>query len=342
MTKKILMLVLAACLLAGCTAPAPEPPEEKQYQATFLDLFDTATTVLGYAGSEEAFREESQAIHDRLLEYHRLFDIYHDYEGLVNLKTVNDSAGLAPVAVDPILMELLLDCREYYALTEGKVNVFFGSVLKLWHDARTDGADRPDRAKLPDPEALEAAACHRDPEAVLLDEEAGTVFITDPDLRIDVGAVAKGWATQRAARESPEGMLLSVGGNVCDTGPTPTGKPWVVGVQSPDDSGTYVHTLTLEKGSVVTSGDYQRYYVVDGQRYNHIIDPETLQPADRWRSVTVVCPDSGLADCLSTALFLMDEAQGQALLDKAGAEAMWMDGEGNRYYSTGFRDLIRS
>ena len=346
MKKIIPGLILLLALLTGCAAPAASAPAEtgqvKQYQASFLELFDTVTTVLGYAGSEEEFSEVSQSIQQELLAYHQLFDIYDEYEGIKNLKTVNDSAGIGPVEVDERLMELLIDCKEYYALSEGRVNVFMGSVLKLWHDARTQAIDNPGKAILPAPAALEEAALHCDPDSVILDPEAGTVFITDPALRIDVGAVAKGWAAQRVSDDAPRGMLISVGGNVCATGPKPSGKRWVVGVQSPDEDGRYVRTLDIDEGAVVTSGDYQRYFLVDGVRYHHIIDPETLQPADLWRSVTVVSPDSGLADCLSTALFLCDAEQGQALLDKTGAEAMWLDAEGNQFYSDGFKALIHS
>lgn len=343
MRTRIPALVLLICLLAGCASPAAsEAGGQKQYQASFLDLFDTVTTILGYGESEEAFKETAEKIHDDLLYYHRLFDIYNDYEGIVNLKTLNDSAGSGPVKVDPVLMDLLLDCRRYYDLTDGKVNVFFGSVLSLWHDARVEAVNYPDSAALPSPEALEAASAHADPASVVLDEQAGTVSILDPDLRLDVGAAAKGWSVQRAAEKAPEGMLISVGGNVCATGPKPSGKNWVVGIQSPDGDGEYVHTLNLSRGSAVTSGDYQRYFILDGTRYHHIIDPETLQPSRYWRSVTVVCEDSGLADCLSTALFLSDQQTGQAILDRAGAQALWIDANGEQYLSRGFADHIRS
>ena len=341
MRRIILPLLLVLTLLTGCGTPAASRPEgPKQYQASFLELFDTVTTVLGYGDSREEFEARAREIRLELEHYHQLFDIYHDHEG--GLKAVNDAAGIAPVKVDPAVLELLEDCKEFYDLTEGRVNVFFGSVLSLWHDAREDAVEDPAAGALPDAQALAEAAEHCDPASVILDPLEGTVFITDPALRIDVGAVAKGWAAQRAARKAPAGMLISVGGNVCATGPKPQGKPWVVGIQSPDDSGAYVHTLNIMDSTVVTSGDYQRYFVVDGIRYHHIIDPDTLQPSRYWRSVTVACDDSGLGDCLSTALFLMDREQGQALLDKTGAQAMWMDGEGNRFYSEGFSALIRS
>lgn len=342
MRRATALLALLSLLLTGCAGVTAQPKNEK-YTATFLTLFDTVTTVVGFAPSEEAFRETAQQIHDELLVYHQLFDIYNSYDGIANLKTVNDAAGIAPVEVDARMIAFLLDCREYYELTDGKVNVAMGSVLRPWHDARTDALNDPVHAALPNADVLEAAAQHMDPDSVIIDESASTVFISDPDVRLDVGAVAKGWAAQRVAEKAPTGLLISVGGNVCATGPKDeAGTPWVVGVQDPDDMGANLHTLYISSGSVVTSGDYQRCFAVDGVLYHHIIDPETCYPSRYWSSVTIVCSDSGLADALSTALFLLPQAEGQKLLEKTGAKAMWVDADGNVYYSPGFEEMIRT
>lgn len=340
--KRFFLVLLAVCLLAsGCSVPAQ--PEQKQYTATFLDLFDTVTTILGRADSEEAFRAQAQAIHDDLQRYHRLFDIYNDYAGVANLKRVNDNAGIAPVAVDQAIIDLLLDCKDYHSLTGGKVNVAMGSVLALWHDARADGIRDPQNACLPDGEQLRLAAEHTDIDQIIIDEEASTVYIADPQTRLDVGAVAKGWATQRAAENAPAGMLISVGGNVCATGPKlADGTPWVIGIQDPEEPEKNLHTLFVSGGSVVTSGDYQRTYTVEGKAYHHIIDPETLMSATYWRSVSVVCADSGLADALSTGLFLMDHEQGQALAQQLGADALWVAADGSEYMTAGFEEKLRN
>ena len=338
--KRLCALVLTlSMLLCGCTGAGEE---QKQYSATFLTVFDTVTTILGRDVSEAAFTEKAQAVHDELLRYHQLFDIYNEYEGLNNLKTVNDHPGEA-VSVDKAIVDMLLDCKAYYELTGGRVNAAMGSVLRLWHEAREDGLNDFANAYLPDGEALAQAAEHADWDDVLIDEANNTVTIADPGLRLDVGAIAKGWSVQRAAETAPEGLLISVGGNVCATGPKDsTGTPWVVGVQDPDGGENYLHTLYLTRGSMVTSGDYQRAYMVDGELYHHIIDPDTLYPGKLWRAVTVVCPDSGLADALSTALFLLPIEEGQKLLDACESTAMWVDAEGNMYYSEGFQDLIRT
>ncbi|MBE6921491.1 MAG: FAD:protein FMN transferase [Ruminococcaceae bacterium] len=319
------MLLLILCFLLGGCAPAAQ----KQYNAVYLDLFDTVTTIIGSGDSEEQFRQEAQKIYEQFLVYHRLFDIYNDYEGINNLKTVNDQAGIAPVKVDSAIIELLLDCKAYYELTDGKVNAAMGSVLKLWHEARSHGIENPDDAKLPDADALAQAAEHISFKSIVVDEKASTVYISDPEASLDVGAIAKGWAAQRVAENAPKGMLISVGGNVCATGVKADGSAWVVGVQNPD-GGEYLRKISITGGSVVTSGDYQRTYTVDGKQYHHIIDPATGMPSTYWRSVTVVCADSALADALSTALFVLPLEEGKALAEECGAEVLWLDAEGKQ------------
>lgn len=339
--RRILTFTLClALLLSGCSFTQPQ---KKKYSATFLTLFDTVTTVVGFSEREEEFTLQAQQIHDALQEYHRLFDIYKEYEGMNNLKTLNDAAGKGPVTVDGRIIALLKDCKRYYALTGGRTNVALGSVLALWHEARERGINDPANASLPDEEELRLASGHCDPEAILIDEAASTVFLSDPEMRLDVGAVAKGWALERVCESAPEGLLISVGGNIRATGPKDSqGTPWVIGVQDPDDSSKNLHTLNVTLGSVVTSGDYQRRYWVGDTPYHHIIDPETLYPGTLWRSVTVVCPDSGLADALSTALFLLPLEEGLALLRSCEAEAMWVDPEGICHYSPGFEAMIRT
>ena len=316
--KKICLLLVLCMVLTGC-ASVP-----KHYNATYLNLFDTVTTIICRE------KGEAEEIYEQLYQYHRLFDIYNDYEGINNLKTINDQAGVAPVVVDAAIIRLLQDCKTYYELTGGKVNAAMGSVLRLWHEAR-------EKTELPDADALAMAMQHVDFDKVVMDVDASTVYITDPQMSLDVGAIAKGWAVQRVAENAPEGLLISVGGNVCATGAKDEkGTPWVVGVQNPD-GGEYLRKISITGGSVVTSGDYQRTFTVDGKAYHHIIDPETGMPSTYWRSVTVVCADSGLADALSTALFVMPLEEGKALAEQCGAKVLWLDAEGKQYTTEAFQ-----
>lgn len=338
MRKIITLAVLLLALLTGCS------PKLQRYEVTWLDAFDTVSNLKGYAASQAEFSEKANAVHQRLLEYHRLFDIYNEYPGVVNLKIINETAGVQPVEVNEYIMQLLSDCKDGYYLTDGRVNAAMGSVLKLWHETREAGIDDPEHAVLPDRAALEAAAQHIDFERVILDKEHSTVYFEDPLIQLDVGAIAKGWAAQQSSQLLPDGYLLNLGGNTLGTGAKADGTPWVIGIQNPAVETEYLCTVNITAGCAVTSGDYQRYYTVDGQRYHHIIDPDTLMPAAKWHSVTIICTDSGLADCLSTALFILPQAQGIALAQKLDAQVLWVDLDGNVTMTEGFpiNDTIQS
>ncbi len=341
MKKLTLLLLCCAMLLCSCQAPISQ--ENKQYTATFLELFDTVTTIKGYAESEEAFTELVTPIRDELEAYHHLFDIYNDYEGINNIKTLNDKAAYAPQEVDAVIIELLQRSKEYYVATDGKFNPAMGSVLSLWHKAREDSIDNPEEAYLPSIDELQEAAKHTNPEDIVIDGESSTVYFAAASLKLDVGAIAKGFAVQKVCENAPAGLLLSVGGNVCATGPKDEkNTPWAVGIRNPSNESENLHILNVTHGCVVTSGSYQRNFVFDGKLYHHIIDPDSLYPSELWTSVSVVCEDSGVADMLSTALFLLDKEAGLALLDVFGAEAVWVDADGNKYYSPNFSELIKT
>ncbi len=340
MKKKIALTLIILMALISCTK-RDEAPSYKKYEASFLSLFDTITTVVGYAEGEEEFRALSQNIHDELLYYHELFDIYNDYEGVNNIKTINDNAGIKPVTVDRAVIDFLLFCKELQTETES-VNIGMGSVLSLWHEER-EKALSGDEGKIPSIAALQEAALHTDFSTVIIDEVNNTVFIPDEKMCLDVGGIAKGYAAERVIQGVKGTYLLSIGGNVSSSGPKPEGKAWVVGLQDVDETiGVNKHTLYLEKGAVVTSGTYQRFFTVDGKEYHHIIDPETLMPGTKWKAVSVIASDSGVADFLSTALFLLDVEDGQKLLDKHSGVALWTDNDGNEIMSDGFEAILRT
>ena len=162
--RRCIAIGLILCLLfTGCALPGKG---KQQYQATYLDVFDTVTIISAVMDREESFRQQAEEIHGLLLRYHQLFDVYNDYPGLNNLKTVNDHAGIGPVQVDGEIIRLLKDCKDYYELTDHAVNAAMGSVLRLWHEARAAGLDDPEHAALPDAAALQKAAAHTDWAAV--------------------------------------------------------------------------------------------------------------------------------------------------------------------------------
>ena len=138
-----------------------------------------------------------------------------------------------------------------------------------------------------------------------------------------------------------DGYVLNVGGNVRTIGTRPEGEKWTVGIENSfedqKEEKPYLAYLYIDGESVVTSGSYQRAYLVDGESYHHIIDKETLMPADQYRSVSVICLDSGLGDALSTALFCMDIEEGMALVRSIeNVEVLWVFEDGREVRSDGF------
>ncbi len=339
----IIMILILAFNLVACSGAREE---KKRYQAQFLKLFNTVTQVVGYAYSEEEFNEQVNGIYEGLKEYHQLYDIYNDYEGLNNIKTINDKAGIAPVKVDQRIIDLVLFSKELYETTGGKVNIAFGAVLRIWHDHRAAGTEDPEKATLPDLEQLQEASMHTDINQVIVDKKNSTVYLTDPEMSLDVGAIAKGYATEQVARIAEENgiesCLISVGGNVRSIGIREDGIPWKVGIQNPfDEEGEDIRTVGLSDRSLVTSGIYERYYIVNGKQYHHIIDPDTLFPAEYFESISVLTTDSGMADALSTSVFNLPFEKGLALIESLpDTEALWVFHDGTVKMSSHFEDAL--
>lgn len=316
-----------------------------KYTDYTFDYFDTAVSIIGYEKEKQTFDENCTKIKEKLDRYHKLYNIYARYEDINNIYTINHSE--TSVEVDREIIDMLKFSKEMYDLTGGQVNVAMGSVLSLWHDARTEGLNNPEKAQIPDFSKLSEAFGHTSIDDIVLG--TNSVEIKDKKVKLDVGAVAKGYATEQVAlwmeKEGIIGYLLNVGGNIRIVGKRPDGKKWQIGLENPDgdDENPYTEYLELEKMCIVTSGSYQRFYTVNGKDYHHIIDPDTLMPAKGYKMVSIITKDSGVADALSTALFCMDYDEGNAIIDSMkDAYAMWVLEDGGKLYSKGFERFIKS
>jgi len=319
-----------------------------RYEAEFLTLFNTVSKIVGYTESRQEFEKQAQFVYDRLKEYHELYDIYNDYEGINNIKTINDNAGIAPVKVDTRIIDLIEYSKQWHNKTNGKLNIALGAVLKIWHRYRTEGNENPEEARLPSMEELTRASEHTDIDKVIIDEKASTVYLSDPEMSLDVGAIAKGYAVERVCLEAEEqgvkSLLISVGGNVRAIGSkNEEGDPWTVGVQNPEGKGSEdIQTVNIKDNSLVTSGNYERYYTVDGKNYHHIINPDTLFPAEYFTAITIICRDSGMADALSTSVYTMPFEQGLEFIESLPeTDAMWVFNDGEIKYSSHFLDYVK-
>ncbi|MGE5654488.1 MAG: FAD:protein FMN transferase [Bacillota bacterium] len=356
--KKLLRVILAltmlASLLVGCRQQQTKS-EYTKYTDTFFDAFDTVTTVVGYTKSEQEFKDYFAKVQARFMELHRYYDIYNNYDGVNNIKTINDNAGIKPVKVSKEIIDLIQFAKDWDKRSGNTTNIAMGSVLKIWHDYREVGKNDPDAAELPPLARLQKASQHTDINKVVVDTSNSTVYLADPEMSLDVGAVAKGYATEIVAQEIKaaglQSGIISAGGNVRVLGKPLDGvrERWGIGVQDPSkalysESGDeLLDTLFLNDESVVSSGDYERYYIVNGQRYHHLIDPKTLMPGEYYSAVTVITQDSGDADALSTAVFLLPYEQSSALVKSLkGVEAIWVFRDGRIEATDGAKKIMKS
>ena len=345
-----LVLMLSFIILPGGCQQENDPIK---FSYSFTGSFDTVIQIIGYAADEQAFNKMAKDAEARFVSLHQLYDIYNTYPDRNNLKSINDQAGIAPVKVDRPIIDLLLFYLEKDNLSPGTVNVALGPVLAVWQSYRTQALEGG-IAALPSESELRQAERLCDPDKIVIDATAGTVFLEEPGMILDVGAVAKGYATEIVARVliadgMTSGIISAGGSNVRLIGKPADGREtWQIGLQNPDSNPLIpdeppLDVVLANDQSIVTSGDYQRYYEVDGIAYHHLIDPTTLQPARYYRFVTIMTPDSGLADYLSTTVFLLPYETGRRLVEQLpDCEAYWMFSDGHVEMTDGMSAHLQS
>lgn len=346
MKKEILTLCCLSLTLAGCAGKTSAPAGSSDttlYSNVSTDAgFDTVFYYQEYNDDRTASETHFNEAVSLFTHYNDLFDIYNSYDGINNLKTINDNAGIQPVKVDPDIIDMLNMAKQFYTWSEGEFDITIGSLLNVWHTYREEGIklnEEGKKGKVPSEAELSEAAVHKGWDHVQIDADADTVYIDDSSISLDVGGIAKGYATEKIAdtleKESDIGTVaINAGGNNRTIGTKPDGTDWNVRIQNPDGGDKLIIVSEPGSKSFVTSGDYERYYEAeDGKRYHHIIDPETNFPSTYYRSVSIITKDSGAADCLSTTLFTLSMEEGQKVLDayekQTGihADAIWVMNE---------------
>lgn len=322
MKKRLLFPLLALALLLSACGLLPE------FSVTSRPQSDTTIWAMDTRMELRLYGDRNGAV---------MADLTGQINALDQALSVT-SAGSALTALNESghsdnvqIVALVAAAQKISDLTGGALDVTLYPVSRAW-------GFTTQTYQIPEAEALEALRELVGMDKITLGEESVSLA---EGTKLDFGALAKGYAAdlcRRRVEDAEVSALLSLGGNIQTVGSKPDGSAWVIGVQDPDDMEHYALTLSITGSkAVVTSGDYQRYFMEDGVRYCHIIDPKTLAPVrGTLRSVTVIA-DSGLtADGLSTALFVMGRAAGEALWRQRGDfEAIWMEADGSVWVTPG-------
>lgn len=313
--KKAVKLIVLSLLLSLVSCKDPNP-KLNLYRKTSLETgFNTFVELMAYTKQESEFEEYYNILKKEFIKYHQLYDIYNNYPNINNLKTINDKAGQEKVKVDPKIIELLTLSKKLYIETNKNLDCSCGSVLKIYHSYREKGQELNRQGQLgtlPDLDQLTNNYQYCGYKYLEIDEKSNTVYLSHPLAQIDVGSLAKGYATEKVAqilkKHGLKHGVLNAGGNVKFIGPKPNNQKWISGIADPSQKVvSLLNFETTQNQTVVTSGNYQNYYLANNNtKVSHIIDFKTLRPANYYDSVTIVTSDSALADGFSTALFSLD------------------------------------
>jgi thiamine biosynthesis lipoprotein len=328
--------LLAAVLLAVAAQTLAQPP------CAFAATARSVRSKMGSRFEVTAVHADDaiawRAVEAAYAEIDRLESLISEWIETSEVSALNRSAGVRPERVSPEVLALVERALSVSRLTGGAFDITFLSVGRLWDFE----AANPVR---PDPAALREGLAGVGADKVVVDVAAGTVFLRDPRTRIGFGAIGKGWAANVGARllraHGATGGVVNAGGDLLAFGRREDGRPWRVGIANPLDRDRVFGYLDVTDQAVVTSGDYERFVTIDGQRFSHILDPRTGYPAREVRSATIVCPDAELADALATAVSVMGIEEGLALIEALnGVEGLLVDERGRIHLSSNLAGRI--
>ncbi|MBQ3648509.1 MAG: FAD:protein FMN transferase [Spirochaetia bacterium] len=323
--KSAVLILFAAVLVCGCTGK-PKPVRQTEL------ALGTVCSVSLFDSKEKALLPAS-------------FSLISELENKISkniptseISALNRSAGVSPVAVSKAVFELLTMAQKFSILSEGMFDVTIDPVVELWGIGT-------DHAAVPDAEHLKHAVALVDYRALVLDAENSTAFLPQKELAVDLGGIAKGYIADQVCdfliSSDSKGGIIDLGGNILAFGKKPDGSSFRIGLQDPfGGRGSAIGVVTMENGSMVTSGIYERFFEQDGKRYHHIFDVRTGYPVDNSLvGVSILSGESAVGDALSTAVFALGLEKGMALVERtSGVEAVFITKDKEVYISSGLKD----
>lgn len=250
---------------------------------------------------EESYAEAR--IDEAVAEIRRIEQLFTTYNVQSQTALINEYAGVKPVRVDKEVFDLIMRSKKISELTQGAFDLTYGSLDKrFWNFDTTMTA-------LPDKETAKKMVHLINYRNIIMDKQEGTVFLKEKDMRIGFGGIGKGYAADRARyilqQQSVESGVVNAAGDLTAWGFQADGKPWTVGIADPGKKHHSFSYLEISNMAVATSGDYEKFVVIDGKRYSHTIDPKTGLPVSGIKSVTIICKAAELADALTTPVMVM-------------------------------------
>eukprot|EP01136_Pigoraptor_vietnamica_P011026 Opistho-1_new@49385 len=255
-----------------------------------------------------------QNINNGIEEIKRIEQLFTTFKADSQTNLINDNAGIKPVKVDSEVFELIERSIAISKITQGAFDISYGSIDKsLWNFDKT-------MTELPSPELAKKMVHLINYNNIILDREDGTVFLKKKGMRIGFGGIGKGYAAEMAKNRLIENKvqsgIINASGDLTAWGKQPNGKPWTIGIANPDQPESAFSYLEISGKAVATSGNYEKYILIDGKKYSHTIDPKTGLPITGIKSVTVISGNAEFADAMATPIAVMGIKAGLYLVDQ--------------------------
>ncbi len=295
----------------------------------------TIVTITVATTSEETAKSAIDAAYQELDRLGILLNFYADDS---ELSAVNRNAGITPMIVSPDTLEIIKAAVFAGEQTNGGFDVTIGPIVKLWNFK--------DKT-MPTKDQVAEKSAHVGFENIVINEAASTVFLKKAGVKIDLGGIIKGFAADKAVeilkKYGIEDGIVAVAGDIITFGTQLNGRPWHIGIQNPRQEGNddaLLATIDLKDKGISTSGDYQRFFIIDGVRYHHLLNPKTGFPESRCRSVTIIAEKAVLTDAFATGIFVMGPDEGLKVLERLGMDGIIVDSNGNVLLTEGIKDQV--
>ncbi len=281
---------------------------------------------------EEDAQWAEQQIDEAIAEVSRIEKLLTTFNNDSQTNQINANAGIMPVKVDQEVFDIIQRSLRISVLTDGAFDITYGSIDKrFWNFDRSMTA-------LPDPETAKETIKLINYRNVILDSQNLTVFLKEKGMRIGFGGIGKGYAAERAKqlliRNGVKSGIINAAGDLTTWGNQPNGKPWTIAVADPDAQNQAFSFLNISDVAVATSGNYEKFVIIDGKKYSHTIDPKTGYPVSGIKSVTIICPNAELADAMATPITVLGVDAGLGLINQMKGIACIIIDDDNQIYTS--------
>jgi thiamine biosynthesis lipoprotein len=328
----LLLFCATVLFLSSCNLLSPD--KERLFKKSTV-LMDTIVSITVVSTSRD---RAEKAINEAFRELKRLEDIMNFYSEESEVSRINRNAGIRPVKVSMDMIDIIEKAIYVSRLTDGAFDITTGPLTRLWDFQNKTPTVTDATKKVPEPSEIRKALRLVNYRDIVINQKDSTVFLKRKGMRIDLGGIAKGYGADRAMeilkKNGINSCLVAIAGDIKVSGRKPDGSPWVIGIRHPraeKGSDDIFTSLPLTDAAISTSGDYERFFIKDGKRYHHIINPFTGYPSEHTGGVSVITEKGYLSDSLATAVFVLGPEKGMELLKRLGYKGIFITGDLKTY-----------